>query len=193
MKSYLTYTDGELVHLLRSGDRAAFEEIYRRWLPSLYDVTYKRLKQKEQTEDVLQEVFARVWVKREIVQIPDLPAYLHVAVRNETINYITRHKQVFEFYEPFETILLESDSADGQLIAKELLALVYSYAETLPDKRKEIFLLHVREKLTTREIADHLLISQKTVQNQLGTALQGLKTNLAPAILALITDYFTRK
>lgn len=178
--------------MLRQGDRAAFTEIYRRYLPSLYDITFKRLKHKEQTEDVLQEVFARLWVKKEMLQIIELVSYLHVAVRNETINYITRHRQVFEFYEPFEHILVETASSDGQLIAKELLAAVYAFAETLPERRKQVYLLHIKNKMSTKEIADKLGITQKTVQNQLGTALHGLKTHIVPVILGLISDYFTR-
>jgi RNA polymerase sigma-70 factor (family 1) len=178
----------ELVRLLQAGDRDAFEAIYRRWLPSLYDITYKRLKHKEQTEDVLQEVFARLWARREALRIGDLAAYLHVAVRHETINYITRRKEVWQFYAPFESVLLEADSPDERLLAREMLDLVLAYAETLPPKKREIFLLHVNDKLTTREIADRLGISQKTVQNQLGRALNELRKRLTPVILAYLAS-----
>jgi RNA polymerase sigma-70 factor (ECF subfamily) len=68
-----------------------------------------------------------------------------------------------------------------------LQELVYRYADTLPVKKRQIFLLHVRNKLSTREIAGELQISQKTVQNQLGSALQGLKTNLAPVVLVILS------
>ena len=190
MTPYTTYTDNELVMMLERGDRTAFETIYNRYLSVLYTSTYKRLQHKEQTEDVLQEVFARLWVKRETHHIADLKAYLHVAVRNETINFVTRSKEVFRFYEPIESILEEVDSPEGQLIAKELQSLIYVFANTLPEKRKQIFLLHIKNKLSTKEIAEELGISQKTVQNQLGTALQGLKTNLAPVIIAILATRF---
>jgi RNA polymerase sigma-70 factor (family 1) len=186
LDTYATYPDAELVRLLQSGDRTAFETIYRRWLPSLYDVTYKRLKHKEQTEDVLQEVFARLWARREALQIADLAAYLYAAVRHETINYITRQKAVWGFYAPFESVLLEAESPDELFLAKEMLDLVLAFAETLPLKKREVFLLHVKDKLSTREIAEKLGISQKTVQNQLGRALSELRKKLMPVILAYL-------
>jgi RNA polymerase sigma-70 factor (ECF subfamily) len=94
------YTDDELVAQLQAGDRMAFEAIYRRYWPLLYTIAYKRLGDKEQTEDVLQEVFARCWIKREAQQIRHLPAYLSSAVRYEVIRYLTRTKTALSFFEP---------------------------------------------------------------------------------------------
>ena len=182
------HNDKILIDLLREGDLQAFTTIYRRYLPALYSITYKRLQHREQTEDVLQEVFARIWTGRARLHIEDLAAYLHAAVRNETINYITRNKKVLAFYEPFEAIFLENDTPEGQLIARDLLDLVYAYAATLPEKKKQVFLLHVRNKLSTQEIADELGISVKTAQNQLRSTLQGLKTHLAPLLAVIITS-----
>jgi len=184
------YDDKALISLLREGNLSAFEIIYHRYLPALYSITYKRLQHREQTEDVLQEVFARIWTGRERLHIEDLTAYLHAAVRNETINYITRNKKVLTFYEPFEAIFLENDTPEGRLIARELLDLVYAYAATLPEKKRAVFLLHVRHKLSTREIADELGISVKTAQNQLRNALQGLKTHLTPMLAVIIASRF---
>jgi RNA polymerase sigma-70 factor (ECF subfamily) len=66
---------------------------------------------------------------------------------------------------------------------------VYSYADTLPDKRKEIFLLHIKNKLSTKEIAAMLGISQKTVQNQLRTAQIGLRPHIATILALLIASH----
>jgi len=182
------YTEEDLVHRLQQGERGAFEEIYRRFWPLLYSIAFRRLTDKEQTEDVLQEVFARLWVKRETLDIQNLKAYLSSMVRYEVIRVITRTKSPIQFFEPFEAILLEAETPDEKLIAKELHEWIFRYAETLPAKKKAIFLLHIRHKLTTREIAEQLDISQKTVQNQLGSAMQGLKTNLAPLVLFLLSS-----
>jgi RNA polymerase sigma-70 factor (family 1) len=190
VKESSAYTDDELVAQLRAGDRMAFEAIYRRYWPLLYAIAYKRLADQEQTADVLQEVFARCWIKREALQIHHLPAYLSSAVRYEVIRYLTRTKTALSFFEPFEALLLEGETPEERLIAKELQELVYKYADTLPVKKRQIFLLHVRNKLSTREIAGELQIAQKTVQNQLGSALQGLKTHLAPVVLVILSTRF---
>jgi RNA polymerase sigma-70 factor (ECF subfamily) len=187
------YTDNELLALLQTGHMSAFDEIYRRYLPSLYDVVYKRLKCTAYSEDILQEVFARLWLKRESLQIEDLAAYLHTAVRNATINFITRNKEKNVFFEPFETMLSENESTDGKLLEKEMVAFVYAYAETLPEKRRAIFLHHIKDRLTTREIATLLHVSQKTVQNQLATALKGLRSNLTPILLIALAWHSSSK
>jgi RNA polymerase sigma-70 factor (family 1) len=188
MKVVHLYTDEELVCRLQQGDRAAFENIYKRYWPLLYTIAFRRLFDKERAEDVLQEVFARLWVKREGLAIHHLKAYLSGMVRYEVIRLLTRTPAATVFFEPFESLLLEAETPDEKIIAKELYEWVFRYADTLPPKKKEIFLLHIGYKYSTKEIAEKLEISQKTVQNQLGSALQGLRTGLTPLILAILSS-----
>jgi RNA polymerase sigma-70 factor (family 1) len=190
MTRYDSHPDEQLLSLLRTGDREAFVAIYNRYWKLLYDKAYKRLADKDQTEDVLQDVFARLWTRREEATIDHLAAYLGSAVRYEVIRYLNRNKSALHYYQPFEEMLMEMESPDSRLITREILAQVYLYADTLPEKRRRIFLLHIQDKLSTKEIAETLAVSQKTVQNQLGTALQGLKTHLTPVIAVLIATRF---
>jgi RNA polymerase sigma-70 factor (family 1) len=190
MNRYDAHSDEQLLVLLKTSEREAFVAIYNRYWKPLYDRAYRRLADRDQTEDVLQDVFARLWTRREALAIEQLGAYLASAVRYEVLRYLTRNKTALHFYQPFEDMLQEMESPDTRLITRDLLALVYSYAGTLPEKRKRIFLLHIERKLSTREIAESLGVSQKTVQNQLGTALQGLKTHLAPILAAIIASRF---
>jgi RNA polymerase sigma-70 factor (ECF subfamily) len=183
------YTEQALLLRLSEGDRQAFEVIYRRYVRELYQAAYKRLENRELVEDLVQDVFFRLWNRRSSLQVDNLGAYLHTAVRYEVLNYITRHKAPSSFYEPFETILLDPATPEDRLIEKELLALVYKYADTLPEKRKQVFLLHIKDKLSVAEIADELNISSKTVYNHLGTAMNGLRTHIAPAVLLLLATH----
>lgn len=181
------YDDQALLDRLSQGDRDAFEVIYRKYVRELYQAAYKRLENREQSEDLVQDVFYRLWNRREQLQVDNLGAYLHTAVRYEILNHVTRHKTPTAFYAPFEAILTDADTPENQLIAKELLELVYKYAETLPEKRKQVFLLHIKGKLSVNEIADELNITPKTVHNHLGTAMNGLRTHIAPAVLLLLS------
>lgn len=183
------YNEQALLDRLYQGDRDAFEIIYRRFVRELYLAAYKRLENKELVEDLVQDVFFRLWNRRGQLCIDNLSAYMHTAVRYEILNHITRYKAPSAFYEPFEAILADTDTPENRLIAKELMELVYKYAETLPEKRKKVFLLHIKEKLSVSEIADELNITTKTVHNHLGTAINGLRTHLAPAILLLLTTH----
>lgn len=175
-----------LLQQLHEGNEAAFRTIYDMYWSDLYQAAYRRLRDEQLSEDVIQEVFYRVWAKHSQLRIQNLGAYLHQSVRNEVLDRLTRSNAPRHFYALFEAVLLENDTPEEVLRNKELLSLVARYAATLPDKRREIFLLHVSSRLDTKEIAEKLNISQKTVQNQLGTAMNGLRDQLRLIIVAII-------
>ena len=191
MSHDLSHTDQVLLELLVRNDRNAFTVLYRRYWQSLYEAAWKRLKNAQQAEDIVQEIFITLWTRRAALRIDNLPAYLHTAVRFRVLNYVERDLAGATFYEPFESITASVSNADDQLIEKELNSLVNAYIETLPEKRNAIFLLHLKERLTTKEIADRLHVSQKTVQNQLGTAMKGLQTRLAPVLVGIAGHFFS--
>ncbi len=185
----LELSDRELLQQLTTGDRSAFEVLYRRHWRRLYDSAHKRLNNRQQSEDIVQDVFFRLWVRRSELDIQDLSSYLSRAVRNQVLNYVTRQKADYGFYEPFATLLTDHSTADAALLAKEVMGLVEDYAATLPVKRREIFLLHMRQRLSTKEIAELLNISQKTVQNQLHAAMKGMRSKVVPVVMALLLTH----
>lgn len=185
------YTDPMLVELLVQGDKQAFETIYRKFWWPLFNAVYKRLKDRQKSEDLIQEVFYKLWRRKEQLQIGNLEAFLKTAARYEMLNYISRTRITYEFFEPFQELLQEKEQPDQPLYSKELMELVHAYATTLPVKRREIFLLHIQFRLSTKEIAEKLGLSQKTVQNQLGTALNGLKPRIIPLITTIIAAHYS--
>ena len=80
MEAILVSTDQELVVALQRGESNAFEEIYKRYWSRLYPVVLQRLADREQTEDVLQEIFAYLWVKRETLAIQNLKFYQYLVL-----------------------------------------------------------------------------------------------------------------
>lgn len=185
------HTDAILVQRLITGDREAFESIYRKYWEPLHNQVYKRVKDKQKAEDLVQEVFYKLWRRKEQLTIGQLENYLRTAVRYETLNYLSRTRMSYEFFEPFQEILQEENLPDGDLISKELVEMIHAYAATLPEKRRQIFLMHFQQKLSTREIADALHISRKTVQNQLNTAITGLKPHILPLIAGLMAAHYS--
>lgn len=174
MRQEILYTDSSLLALLSKGEQFAFETIYLRYWRTLLNATYKRLKDQQQAEDIVQNVFARLWNNRGQQTIVNLAAYLNVAVRYEVLKHLSRNKSKKYFHELFENVIVDINTADQKIITEELAELVIAYAQTLPEKRRKIFVLHLQKNWPTKEIARVLDISQKTVQNQLRTALNGL-------------------
>lgn len=191
-KEDLPHNDKELLGQLSTGSESAFDSIYRKYWPSLYDSAFRRLENWHQAEDLVQEVFLRLWNKRAELHIDNLAAYLHTAVRFEVLTYISRHRAPVSFYEPFEAMFLEQNLPDARIRIKELIDLIAAYAHSLPEKRRQIFLLHIDEKLSTKEMAEILNISQKTVQNQLATALKGLRGYIDPTLLLVLFTHYIK-
>jgi RNA polymerase sigma-70 factor (ECF subfamily) len=186
LSEFGTYQDSELVHLLLQDDTNAFDELYRRYWPILFNAAFKRIKSIDLSKDITQEVFMDLWVRRGKVSIVNMQAYLLTAVRFQVLKLISLEKNNTSFIEPFEKMADSSFNADGEIIDKELFHLFETWLNTLPGKRKAIFVMHYSEKLSTKEIAERLNISQKTVQNQLGNAVQALRSSLNQYMLSLV-------
>lgn len=178
--------DHELLLMMSSGDKSAFETIYRKYWHELYVAAGRRLNNAAQAEDIVQNVFIRLWERRAVLQISNLSAWLHTAVKYQVYNYIARDAVAESFYEPLENITACSSGADARANENELLTLINAYIRALPSKKRMIFTLYYQENLSTAEIAQRLNISRKTVQNQIGTAMNALRAELLPEVFIAV-------
>lgn len=178
--------DKELLVMIGQGDQEAFATLYKSYWLEMYDNAYKRLKNKKQAEDIVQEVFLSLWQNRKGHNIDNLPAYLHTAVKYKIFNFVQRNHFHQTFFEPFNEISLGFKGTDHTLIEKDLQNLLIAYINTLNDKKREIFRLHFIENLSTKEIADQLEIPRKTVQNQLRSITVGIQTRIAPFLILFL-------
>jgi len=183
MQLYNTFNDNELFNLIQTGDQAAFGALYRRYWQSMFNNSFKRLKNKDLSQDVVQNIFTDLWERREVVRIENIPAYLHTAVRFQTIKQAAASPDDVAITDLFETDIVSVGRADDTLIGNEVKELLRLWIEALPEKRREIFILHYFRGKSTEEIAESLQISQKTVQNQLHTATTAIKSHFDKIIL----------
>src|SRR5690606_11011378 len=92
MLSYSELADQVLFDLIKSDDKAAFKLVYDRYFDVLYIHAYKRLKDKEEAKDIVQEIFVILWDKRQQITLRiNLLAYLYTAVRNKIFNVIAHN------------------------------------------------------------------------------------------------------
>ena len=181
MGAFKNHTDVELWQLAKADNYEAFDElIHRLWQP-LFNSAYKRVASKEVCEDLVQDVFLDIWLRRASLEIEYPGPYLQSAIRFRVYSYYARNKFTREFVELFEDITDYAALADQKLKYNELKALVSAWINTLPAKRQRIFKLYIEDNLTTREIAHELNITQKTVQNQLNRSFGSLKARLSGA------------
>jgi len=183
------FRDRELLGRMAQDDQDAFEMLYKCYWLEMYDTAWKRLKNSKQSEDIVQEVFLSLWLRRKKQSIENLPAYLHTAVKFKVFNYVERNLAHKSFYDPLLEIAMNSSGTDSSLIEKELYNLLMAYINTLSEKKREIFRLHFLENKTTKEIAEHLKIPRKTVQNQLRSILTDVRTRVVPLLILFLGEF----
>lgn len=192
METDLNIEDEHLLFaLLRQGDESAFKKIYNHYWPALYSAAYKRFPEKEKCQDIIQNVFADLWNRRSEVNLTNPRAYLHTATRFQVLKQLARAPKNTFFSQQFEEQLISPLTTDSSILEKESSVLVECFILALPKKRREIFLLHYHEGLSTAKIAVKLNVSRKTVQNQLTTVSHALRLKLTHLFLYLVAVYLS--
>jgi len=168
--------DNKWVRKINDGDKSAFEAIYKCYYPQLYNFLYRYTNSEELIEDVIQDVFYNVWQNRENLEPRGtLKAYLFTAVRNQTFKKLNIEKKFDNNQNEFGD--LEESGRVTPESSYQLNELKIAYQEAvqkLPEKRRNIYLMHRQDNLTYAEIADILRISIKTVETQMSRSLKFL-------------------
>ncbi len=169
----------ELFELIKNGDEQAFETVFHHYYKSLCLFATQMLKDDTEAEEIVQDLFVKIWEKRNRINIESsVKNYLIRSVKNLCLNYI-KHNKIKNLHT--KNILSESDSElqdENNFIEVDLLQKIEECVDSLPDKRREIFRLSREEGLKYREIAEKLNISVKTVETQMGLAFKTLREKL---------------
>lgn len=184
--AYSSYSDIELVELMKASDYNAFTEIYNRFAGILYAFVRKRIDDKEDAEDVIQEFFTDLWTKKENIDIKgDLPPYLYVAIRHKMLNYIRRNITQKRYIDAMNFTDQETILTDHLIREKQLTALIDHQIDQLPDKMREVFLLSRSSNLTYSEISQQLDLPKHTIKNYVRSVMKILKVKLGLTVFFL--------
>lgn len=187
MKKTAKNTYYDLLKKISKGDEKAFEKLYNIFWPELLNHILLKITDKQAAEDVLLEVFISLWNLRErILMIESIPAYLYSACRNRVFTYLRKHSVYTSQVELVDDLAVCcEDRIEDRLYYRYLLDLVEKEIEDLPEKCKEVFKLSRFSHLTNKEIADRLLISESTVENQINKAIKRLRASSDKVLLFL--------
>ena len=175
--NYELLPDAQLVDLLRLGDSLAFTEIYNRYQKLLYVYAFRKLKDKDEAKDIIQDVYVALWNTKETFDIlTTLSGYLYKAVLNRALNAF-RHKKIDESHIESFIKIIETNAAttDYLIREKDISELIDKEVSLLPGKMREIFELRRKHYMSNKDIAEHLDISEHTVSTQMKRALKILK------------------
>lgn len=173
-----TIQDDELLIRLRNNNEEALAILYNRYWELMYRKAYALLKDQPACEDIIQEIFVRIWNNRQGLKITvSLSAYLSASVRYEVIRKIKSGKIHADAFHAIEK-QYQLASSQEEIEQKELMDHVNSIVNQLSAKCKQVYKLSREEQLSHKEIAVLLQISPKTVENHLTKALRELRYSL---------------
>lgn len=183
----------EQLHLerLREGDQESFRWIFNQNHPGIYGFCLKLTGQQAVSEEITSDVFVRLWHKRKIVD-PSLPIshFLFKITKDLVWNYLKKESKESQqqLQYALEWNASNPPTAESELILKDYLAIAETAINLLPEKRREVFLLHYQGNLDNEEIARQLDISESTVRVHLSKAIQFLRNYLKshPDMLFLV-------
>ena len=155
-----------------SPEQQRFRDFYLTYKDGVYRYAIAHLKAEEQAEDVVQEAFAKIWLKIQKEEEPgNLPNYLFTVSRNLVYDEFRKRRVADHYLRELEVTYTElQDNIEHNLAFKEIYAIYQTAIEQLSQSRREIFLLSKEEFLSNKEIAERLGISINTVNNQMVNA-----------------------
>lgn len=190
--------DKEIAVALRAGNENVFEQMFRLHYQRLCNYAAGILNDMDEAEEVVQQMFLHIWEKRSEIEISlSLKSYLYRAVHNTCLNRLKQNK-VRKLYadEQLQNTDEASEHTSHTILKTELEKQIHKAINTLPEQCRIVFKLSRIEEMKYAEIATHLGISIKTVENHMGKALKLMREQLKdylPVIMVLCSWVFDVK
>lgn len=187
MNDYKKHSDIELAALLRNGDNAAFLEIYNRYNILLLNYAFRKLQDKQESQDIVQEVFITLWEKRETFILKTyLSGFLYKSILNKVLN-IWKHNKIVREHAQLHNLNIDVDTIETDFLIREkdIAAMIEKEIAAMPPRMREVYELKYKQYLSTKVIATQLGISENTVSNHLKAASTHLKDRLGILIFVV--------
>ncbi len=173
--------DESLIKQFIIGDKQAFDLIYHFYYNKLFGFVYNHIKIEDDSKEIVQEVFVRLWENRnKIKNLTLFNSYIYTISYNSIIDYFRERAREDKYIDYIKSI--QKDYSEDKIINSidynELADRVDTLINKLPNKQKEVFILSRKQHLSQKEISERLKISIKTVETHISRALSYLRKNL---------------
>ncbi|MBO9573921.1 MAG: RNA polymerase sigma-70 factor, partial [Chitinophagaceae bacterium] len=182
-----------VLNQLKTGDPDALTTVFNRYWEKLFISAYNILKDKAAAEDIVQDIFLSLWIKRETLEIKSsLEAYLQRSVRYQVFHFIKDRNVRDTVFKNIEERIWKQTITENSIYQKELQQRMNIIVDQLPDKCRQIYQLSREQNLSHKEIAERLDITTKTVENQITIAIRRIRASLGE-LLPLIALFLGGK
>lgn len=169
------------------GDESAFIEVYNRYWYKLFLSSYRRIKDKEVAEELVQDLFLKLWEKRGTLSIGQLENYLFSSIRNATIDFLNRqivNDKYVNYYKVYTS--LQRNTTEEMVELNDLEEALEKGLNTLSGKSEKIFRLYRMDHWSVEKIARHFNLSEKTVHYHLTQSQKFIRAYLQQFIVFLL-------
>ncbi|WP_254562730.1 RNA polymerase sigma factor [Dyadobacter diqingensis] len=187
---FMEFNDEELFSEIKLDNHLAFEELYRRYFYRVLNDAYKRLRDRDQSEELVQELFVAIWLKRhQITVAKTFDAYIHTSLRNAVISFFRKNNKVAEY--PADYAEKEAGHATYEEIAYNDLKTAYEQSVSdLPEKCRNVYELF-ESGLSIQQIANETNVSPKTIESHLLKARNTIRHQLRDYSISCISFFLT--
>lgn len=182
MAIHQSYTEKDLLRQIAQGSEAAFRSIFNSYRPRLYTYILRLSKSRETAEDVVHDVFLKIWENREgLTAVEHFGAYLFQAARHHAYNCFRRRAKEILILDAIRSEQSEVSAFEGEdkITIQEVKDFIRLTVEKMTPQQKQVFRLSREKGLKHEEIATQLNITTRTVSNHLSDALRLLREEIS--------------
>ncbi len=190
MENFENRSDTEIMKRLQAGDEEAFTQLYHQYWGKLYVAALARLKDEYGAEEVVQQVFVRLWNKKSSIEIQSLSAYLAAMTRYAVYEHLARESKLKKREKIWSLNAAENYSTATDIENKFLLTFIRELSNELPEKCRMVFVYNKLEDQSLGDVAARMNISRKTAEAHLTKALRFIRLKLTNFLNLLVLVVF---
>jgi RNA polymerase sigma-70 factor (ECF subfamily) len=177
-----------LVKALKGGNQLAFSIVYKTYAAQTFSLAFKYLLNKELAEDAVQNLFLKLWLKKEeIDETKPINRYLFTMLKNDLLNTLRDSKKNIYLLEDCLSMVLElEDDSQNENLKQEQMNIIQQALEQLSPQRRKVFEMKVSGKYSNQEIADKLNLSINTIKFQYSQSLKQIRSTVGELSLLLV-------
>ena len=177
-----------LVKALKEGNQLAFSIVYKTYAAQTFSLAFKYLLNKELAEDAVQNLFLKLWLKKEeIDETKPINRYLFRMFKNDLLNTLRDSKKNIYLLEDCLSMVLElEDNSQNENLKQEQMNIIQQALEQLSPQRRKVFEMKVSGKYSNQEIADKLNLSINTIKFQYSQSLKQIRATVGELSLLLL-------
>ena len=170
--------------LITQGNSQAFRKLFDIYYDKIFAFTFGFLKSRDDANDLTQEVFIKIWRRRErLAEVRNLDTYIFVITKNTIYDFFETRYSKISIDSVSDVDLVNDANPIDFLVEKELQENIEKVLQRMPTQRRRIFRMSREEGLTNNEIAERLNLSTKAIEYHLSLALKELRKTVCMAII----------